>query len=600
MISAPGIPEPAHHSNSEPPSRATSSDSSPSERTQHGPIELVTLPKPVTFTEDKKSWSQRWRSCGRSTEPKPPKQKKVWPTDWRAYTTLLGGFLLMFNSWGIVNAFGTFLSFYQEVLLPNSRLEVFNLIGSTQSFVVLSLSFIIGRLLDAGFHLPLRIIGTVLTCLGLFLLSVVNGGGMQGEGSAVLDWVVQGLVCGLGMACFFVTSSQVVATWFQDRKGFAIGVVATGASIAGLIYPIMLRFLIDSYGFNTAVRYITLLCFLTCLLSIFLIQPNPEHKLRPLSLRQSPDYTPPPSRLPSIAEHPTTTSSSSSSTISAPQPSTSSPSPILALKTWLDPVALRHPSFLLFTAAISMMFFGFYGVFFNLEEWAAQRRVGFKGATPPPCPADQPDCVTPGLRTYWLLAIMNASSSVGRLSSSYLCDRFGALKVHSSVTIVSGVLCVALWSTARNLSGAIAFVVLFGAFSGSVIGLPPASMAAILGPGKEEQARLGQWVGMMYTVAAPFALTGPVIEGYFIQRYGYNFFTIQFFSGGCLLFSGALMMLALLVSKGERAERVLREIRRGRDKVRERKERMGSVVSTMGSTVGSRASSLFKGRKEEV
>ncbi|PNS16129.1 Riboflavin transporter MCH5 [Sphaceloma murrayae] len=518
----------------------------------------------------------------RLTQTQPPnrddssRQKKEWPTDWRAYTTLLGGFLLMFNSWGIVNAFGTFLSFYQEVLLPDSKLEVFNLIGSTQSFVVLLLSMFVGRILDAGHHLPLKIIGTFFVCLGLFLLSIVNGGGMQGEGSAALDWVVQGLICGLGMACFFVTSSQVVATWFIDRKGFAIGVVATGASIAGLIYPIMLRFLIDQYGFNTAVRYITLLCFLTCLLAITLQRPNPAHQLRPLARRPVP-------------------TSSASPPSSAPIAA-----PIFAVKTWLDPLALRSTPFLLFTAAIAMMFFGFYGVFFNLEEWAAQKRVGFKGVAPPPCPPEQATgCVTPGLRTYWLLAIMNASSSIGRLSSSYLCDLFGALRVHAIVSVTSGLLCLCLWTFASTLPSAIAFVVLFGAFSGSVIGLPPASMAAILGKGEDAQARLGQWTGMMYTAAAPFALTGPVLEGYFIGRFGYNYITIQCFSGTCLLISGGLMAAALRWSEGEREKRKdRREQGEGwlqRWKSRRSAERLGSVVEGMSS----RAGSLFRSGKED-
>ena len=30
-----------------------------------------------------------------------------WPTTWRAYTALLGCFFLMFNSWGIINAYGS-------------------------------------------------------------------------------------------------------------------------------------------------------------------------------------------------------------------------------------------------------------------------------------------------------------------------------------------------------------------------------------------------------------------------------------------------------------------------------------------------------------
>ena len=45
----------------------------------------------------------------------------------------------------------------------------------------------------------------------------------------------------------------MVATWFRKRKGFAIGIVASGASIAGLVYPMMFKFLILDLNFpNTA------------------------------------------------------------------------------------------------------------------------------------------------------------------------------------------------------------------------------------------------------------------------------------------------------------------------------------------------------------
>jgi len=331
----------------------------------------------------------------------------------------------------------------------------------------------------------------------------------------------------------------VVSTWFQKRKGFAIGIVATGASIgmgifyqlfekvtnvtkAGLVYPIMLRFLIDSSGFVVAIRWISLLTLLTCVLACFLARPNPNSPVR-------------------------------------------RPSSWCKLSVWIDSTAFKSLPFILFSAAISMMLLGFYGVFFNLEEWAAQTRVGFRGAAPPPCTADDSNlegaCATPALRTYWLLAMMNGSSSLGRLSSSYLCDKFGALNVHAFVTFIAALLCLILWTCAKKLAAAIVFVILFGAFSGSVIGLPPASMAFILGPSEDGQARLGQWTGMMYSIAAPFALTGPLIEGYIIQRYGYNFVTIQCFSGACFLMSALLMASARLLSNHRRAERLGESVR---------------------------------------
>jgi MCP family monocarboxylic acid transporter-like MFS transporter 10 len=80
-----------------------------------------------------------------------------------------------------------------------------NLIGSTQCFVVLFFSFIVGRLLDANHSRKLILAGAVIITIGMFMLSVSNGDGGVDQGNYGLTWLTQGLVTGLGMACFFVT-----------------------------------------------------------------------------------------------------------------------------------------------------------------------------------------------------------------------------------------------------------------------------------------------------------------------------------------------------------------------------------------------------------
>lgn len=114
----------------------------------------------------------------------------------------------MFNSWGLVNAYGTFASFYEEELLPGQNALLVNLVGSTQSFFILIFSFVVGRLLDADYSRYLIGVGWVLVTMGMFMLSICNGDGHYGQGNYLLIWVTQGFVLGLGMACFFVSSSQ--------------------------------------------------------------------------------------------------------------------------------------------------------------------------------------------------------------------------------------------------------------------------------------------------------------------------------------------------------------------------------------------------------
>jgi MCP family monocarboxylic acid transporter-like MFS transporter 10 len=140
-----------------------------------------------------------------------------WPTTWRAYACLLGCFFLMFNSWGLVNAYGTWSSYYVgHSLRTVDQLEL-NLIGSSQCFLVLLLSNPVGRLLDAGYFRHVIGFGTVLVPLGLFILSAVHPTDVEAIASFGPIWATQGLVVGLGMAPFFVSSSQGMSYYTSYR-----------------------------------------------------------------------------------------------------------------------------------------------------------------------------------------------------------------------------------------------------------------------------------------------------------------------------------------------------------------------------------------------
>lgn len=141
-------------------------------------------------------------------QEQPSNLEGTWPKEPAAWLCLLGGFLLMFNSWGIVNTYGTYASYYTQTLFDGSDILLMNLIGSTQSFLVLLFSAPVGRLTDAGYSKHLIITGTVLVSLGSFLLGSANGRAEPRQGNYGLTWLTQGFIVGLGMACFFVTSSQ--------------------------------------------------------------------------------------------------------------------------------------------------------------------------------------------------------------------------------------------------------------------------------------------------------------------------------------------------------------------------------------------------------
>ncbi|KAF2704159.1 MFS general substrate transporter [Pleomassaria siparia CBS 279.74] len=428
-----------------------------------------------------------------------------WPRSWRAYVCWLACFFLMFNSWGLVNAYGTFSSYYVGASMRLTDQLQLNLIGSTQSFLVLAFSGPVGRLLDAGHSRKIVATGAFLVPFGMFMLSIAHPSG-DAQASYINIWSTQGLVVGLGMACYFVSSSQIAATWFPKRKGLAVGMVACGASIAGVVYPTMIRFLVDALGFNNAVRAVAGLVTLTSLFSLVFATPNPTH-----------------------AHH--------------------KPKSWSKLRTWFDTDALRNKAFCWFTAAVAFLFLGFYPVFFNLEEWAAISGYSTRGGSHSPIKfAEQPSHVA--LQTFWLLTIMNGSSTLGRLAMALFCDRTGQLNMHIGAQLISAVFVLLFWSLADSTGAAIAFCVCFGIMSGAVIGLPPASIANILDctyntpeTRHHPHAKLGQWTGLMYSVAAIPALIGPVIAGHLVSEYQ-TYITVQMWSGVSLLCSAMCMIIS--------------------------------------------------------
>ena len=300
-----------------------------------------------------------------------------------------------------------------------------------------------------------------------------------------------------------------------------MGVVACGASVAGVIYPAMIRWLIEELGFNNAVRGVAGLAGATCLFSLLFATPNPAHV------------------------HPKSQSYGK-------------------LSTWIDKDALSNKAFCWFTAAVAWLFLGFYPVFFNLEEvrimilavwtvtdfyqWAAVNGLGTRGGRQVPVHASTP--TNAPMQTYYMLMIMNGASTVGRLAFACVGDKLGALNMHIGTQIVCSLLIYILWTLAGSTSAAIAFCVFFGAFSGSVIGLPPASIANILKctythPSNVHlsHSKLGQWTGMMYSTAAIPALIGPLIAGHLVTEYS-NYLTVQLWSAVSLTLSAVCMIIA--------------------------------------------------------
>jgi len=103
----------------------------------------------------------------------------------------------------------------------------------------------LGRAIDRGPARAIMLTGVVLTALGLALLS---------RASSLLQCalVIAGMI-GIGHAMFGpLPSMTILANWFIVRRGTAIGVAATGTTMAGFLVPPITVFLIEHYTWRGA------------------------------------------------------------------------------------------------------------------------------------------------------------------------------------------------------------------------------------------------------------------------------------------------------------------------------------------------------------
>ena len=178
----------------------------------------------------------------------------------QAWLHVLGAFLLWFNSWGILNAFGVFQTYYESGQLFTRSSSDISWIGSIQSFMLLVVGIFTGPIYDRGYLRSLLVVGSFLVVFGHMMLSLST------EYWQVL--LAQGFCVGIGSGCLFVPSVSVLPTYFSSRIGLAVGLGSSGSSIGGIIYPIILYRLIDQIGFAWSVRVMAFIALGTLLIPI--------------------------------------------------------------------------------------------------------------------------------------------------------------------------------------------------------------------------------------------------------------------------------------------------------------------------------------------
>ncbi|KAF4628518.1 hypothetical protein G7Y89_g9635 [Cudoniella acicularis] len=161
-----------------------------------------------------------------------------------AWLFVLAGFFIFVNSC----TFGVFLEYYRTELLPDKPSSTLAWVGSVQSTFVTIVGVLTGPLTDRGYLRPVMIIGHSMVVFGMFMISLST------KYYQVI--LAQGFCVGLGAGAINIPAFAVISSKFTTRRPLALGMASTGASIGGIIFPIMFRRLTPTVGFGWAVRAI--------------------------------------------------------------------------------------------------------------------------------------------------------------------------------------------------------------------------------------------------------------------------------------------------------------------------------------------------------
>jgi MFS family permease len=121
-------------------------------------------------------------------------------------------------------------------------------------------------------------LGTVMTAAGLALSAL---------GSVWALYVGHGLLIGfLGNGAIYAPLLIYVSRWFDRRRGTAIALISSGQYIAGVVWPPVFQYTIDSAGWQMSMLLFGAIVAVSVLPTLVMLRPAPEPLIAPAA-RQS-------------------------------------------------------------------------------------------------------------------------------------------------------------------------------------------------------------------------------------------------------------------------------------------------------------------------
>lgn len=360
----------------------------------------------------------------------------------------------------------------------------------------------LGRLLDGHSTRAVMALGALICAIGFFGLSYSTALWQVG--------VLFGSLIAVGSHMFGpLATSTLVANWFHLQRGRALGVTAVGASIGGLIFPIVATRLIQQFGWRGATMAFAGVLVLFAAPLWHLVVNRPE------LVGETPDG----GHSGEAFETPTDEAGAAATTKGHPKPGSETE----------DQPLLRSRNFWVITAIIGLAFCSTSTLIAHLVPYATD--LGFEPQ-----------------RAALLMSAYAGAGLIGRLVCGYLVDRvdkrLASWIVFAVLTAGWGALVVA-----PSYSALFVASIGMGLGVGGIMPLWGALTGACFG-----RAIFGHAMGLMTPLMLPFNLAGAPIAAYAFDRTGSYTLVLSAFLGTFIL--GAAVIAFLRIPRVEPGTRI--------------------------------------------
>lgn len=182
----------------------------------------------------------------------------------QAWLVVLGSFLGLFGSLGLVNTIATFQAYIKNHQLKDYSAGSTGWIFGMFAFLTFFCGVQIGPIFDARGPRFLVLAGAICEMAMISLIGICTQ-----------YWhfmLVVGVLGGLGASLILTPAISAVGHFFFEKRGLATGIASTGGGLGGIAFPLILESLFPRIGWAWATRVVALICLVVLSTSCLLIR----------------------------------------------------------------------------------------------------------------------------------------------------------------------------------------------------------------------------------------------------------------------------------------------------------------------------------------